>query len=169
MWDKCSPRCGTLLTLETLNSRWCRQSDRPEVQMRYWGLLRMWKTKLESLFSSRRLTTCVSEVVFSRWVVIHFFVFCWTCRGRRITFQCFWGFLEVSWRNWSFYLLKNFLLFYSHSVSWNHESWKNNESKHLLLSFMFIWPQTEYCRISDVLQGQVAITVMAWFSFGRHK
>ena len=73
MWDKCSPRCGTLLTLETLNSQWCRPSDRPEVKMRYWGLLRMWKTKLESLFSSRRLTTCVSEVVFGRLVVIHFF------------------------------------------------------------------------------------------------
>ena len=118
------------------------------------------KTKLESSFSSRRLATRVLEVVFGRWVLIHFFfAFCRTCRGSTITFQCFWLFFEIKDifltvvdEIGAFYSLKNFLLFYSHGVSWNHDRWKSNVSKHLLLIFMFIWSQTEYCRKSDVLQ-----------------
>ena len=69
----------------------------------------------------------------------------------------------------AFYLLKNFSSFIVIVSPEITKAKKNNVSKHLLLSFMFIWSQTEYCGISDVLQGQVAITVMAWFSFGRHK
>ena len=170
MWDKCSPRCGTLLTLETFNSRRCRQSDWPEVKMHYWGLLRMWKTKLESLFSSRRLATCVSEVVFGRWVVIHFFCLLlnmpWKKNHIPVFLRIPWSQLTklklfTYWRTFS-----SFIVIVSPEIM---KAKKNNVSKHLLLSFMFIWSQTEYCRISDVLQGQVAITVMAWFSFGRHK
>ena len=61
IWEKSSQ------TLKSLsNSRRRRRSGRPEVKMHYWRLLRMRKTKLESSFSSGRLATRVSEVVFGR-------------------------------------------------------------------------------------------------------
>ena len=88
--------CSLHETLETLTNSWRRRrSGRPEVKMHYWRLLRMRKTKLESSFRSGRLATRVSEVVFGRWVFIHFFAFCRTCRGSTITFQYFWWFFEI--------------------------------------------------------------------------
>ena len=96
--------------------------------------------------------------------LFNFFAFCRTCRGSTITFQCFWWFFEIKDifltvvdEIGAFYSLKNFLLFYSHGVSWNHDRWKSNVSKHLLLIFMFIWSQTEYCRKRDVLQRSLEL------------
>ena len=102
------------LPLESLsNSRRRRRSGRPEVKMHYWRLLRMRKTKLESSFSSGRLATRVSEVVFGRWVFIHFFCLLsnmpWKHNHISVFLMIFWNQRYLSdsgWRNWSFLLIE---------------------------------------------------------------
>ena len=156
--DQCSSQLKFLL--ETLsNSRRRRRSGRPEVKIHYWRLLRMRKTKLESSFSSRRLATRVSEVVFGRWVFIHFFCLLSHAVEAQSHFSVFEDFLilivvdEIG----AFYSLNNFLLFYSHGVSWNHDRWKNNVSKHFLLRFMFIWSETDSIQKKTVMSSNKAV------------
>ena len=98
--------CSLHETLETLtNSRRRRRSGRPEVKMHYW---RMRKTKLESSFRSGRLATRVSEVVFGRWVFIHFFCLLsnmpWKHNHISVFLMIFWNqryLSDSSWRNCS--------------------------------------------------------------------
>ena len=100
--------------IETLsNSRRCHRSGWPEVKMHYWCLLRMRKTKLQSSFSCGRLATCVSEVVFGRWVFIHFFCLLsnmpWKHNHISVSVRIFWNqryLSESSWRNWSLLLIE---------------------------------------------------------------
>ena len=103
-----------LQKIESLsNSRRRRRSGRPEVKMHYWRLLRMRKTKLESSFSSGRLATRVSEVVFGRWVFIHFFCLLsnmpWKQNHISVFLMIFWNQRYLSdsgWRNWSCLLIE---------------------------------------------------------------
>ena len=104
----------THLIIESLsNSRRRRRSGRPEVKMHYWRLLRMQKTKFESSFSGGRLATRVSEVVFGRWVFIHFFCLLsnmpWKHNHISVFLMIFWNqryLSDSSWRNWSFLLIE---------------------------------------------------------------
>ena len=111
LWGR---ECRRRQTQESLsNSRRRRRSGRPEVKMHYWRLLRMRKTKLESSFSSGRLATRVSEVVFGRWVFIHFFCLLsnmpWKHNHISVFLMIFWNQRYLSdsgWRNWSCLLIE---------------------------------------------------------------